>query len=133
MSEFCCVSIRIDPGPIECTVPASAVNQIAWLKIDPIEQILGAVGEDGGLKLRFADSGLQSESDLGSGQALGHVPALCLAARLSQFAGSLVIGMHLHRQLVAREKKLRQQRKTIRVGSRFAYQFPAKPLAQVTE
>jgi len=58
------------------------------------------------------------------------VPTFSLATRLAAFPRLLIIGMHLHRQLVAGEQELYQQRKAMFVGRSLTDNVTTKLLGQ---
>ena len=84
-------------------------------------------------QLTRRDAGLQSESDLGSGCSLGHIPALGFPPRLAYATGLLVIGMNLHRELLVWEQKLKQKWEAAVVAGGLADQVAAMLLTQLRE
>jgi hypothetical protein len=83
------------------------------VNVEPVEHVLGLIGLDGETEHFTIDAGAETESDLRSGESSGNVPALGFAARLADLVSALVVRMDLDAELLAREKKLDEQGKTI--------------------
>jgi hypothetical protein len=75
--------------------------------------VLGLIGGDCKAEHFTVDAGTETESNLGSGESAGDVPALGFAARLADLVGALVVRMDLNAELLAREKELDEKGKTI--------------------
>src|SRR6516225_98344 len=101
------------------------IEHVAWPDVDPVQQLFRTVLADGGFELVQCDPGLESERNLRVRSCLQHIPALGLAAGLSDPLRAHVVGMHLNRKLLCREQKLHQQRKTVLVNRSRSHEIPA--------
>jgi hypothetical protein len=78
--------------------------------------VLGLIGLNGKAEHFTIDAGAETESDLRSGESASDVPALVFAARLADLVSAVVVRMDLDAELLAREKKLDEQGKTVGLG-----------------
>src|SRR5664279_491035 len=92
---------------------SSNVEHIALMNIHPVQQLFRARILNRLFESLQRHAGLQSQCNLSAGLGAQRIPAFGLSARLADLVRLLIVGMDLHRQLVAGKKKLYQQWKAI--------------------
>src|SRR5437660_8028388 len=85
------------------------IDHVALADLDPVQQLLHPDFADGVFNFRLGCAGVQTYSYRCSWFGVEYVPALGLSTWLTLAHGYVIIGMHLDRKLVVREKKLNQQ------------------------
>ncbi len=93
------------------------VDHIALVDVNPVEQRLQANFRDGAFHLGLGDSGFKAQPHLRPRLGAQDIPALRLAACLTDLRRAFIIRMHLYRKLFPRKKKLDQQRKALRAAA----------------